>query len=119
MALRLVDDDREVSLNLPADPTALEAIGIQIQRCVTTGSQNAFELRLVQRLIELVDADLQPPTAKQLAYAISIARTLDIAVPGEAFRFRGSMTEFLGRFSDLHRAHQGGNGSHITLEQSE
>ena len=68
MALRLVDDDREVSVALPLDPVSREALGIQIERASRAPS-NSFEVRLVRRMIELVDPDLQPPTQKQTAYA--------------------------------------------------
>jgi hypothetical protein len=102
MPLRLVDDDREVSVSLPLDPVSREALGIQIERASRAPS-NSFEVRLVRRLIELVDSDLQPPTQKQLAYALNIAKVMGIAVPAEAVRFRGSMTEFLQRFSDAYQ----------------
>ena len=103
MALRLVDDDLDVSLDLPLDEVTREALGIQMQRCATSQTRRVFELRLVERLAELVDMDLQPPTAKQLAYAINIAKALDVSIPGEAFRFRGAMSDFLARFSPLYK----------------
>jgi hypothetical protein len=103
MALRLVDDDLDVSLDLPLDEVTREALGIQMQRCATSPSRRVFELRLVERLAELVDMDLQPPTAKQLAYAINIAKALDVSIPGEVFRFRGAMSDFLERFSPLYK----------------
>ena len=103
MALRLVDDDLDISLDLPLDHMAREALGIQLQRCATSQHRHLFELRLVEQLAELIDSDLQPPTARQLAYAIGIAKSLDISLPGEALRFRGSMFEFLHRFAPLYR----------------
>ena len=103
MALRLVDDDLEVSLDLPLDKITREALGIQMQRCASDRSQHTFELRLVQRIAELVDVDLRPPTVKQLAYAINIAKVLGVSLPGEVLRFRGSMSEFLNRFSPLYK----------------
>lgn len=103
MALRLVDDDHNVSLDLSLDPISREALGIQIQRCVSSSAINAFEARLVNHLLELVDPDLKPPTDKQLAYALSMAKNLGISVPAEALRFRGSMSEFLRRFADSYR----------------
>jgi hypothetical protein len=103
MALWLVDDDLDVSLELPLDGVTREALGIQMQRCAAEQVRHRFELRLVERISELVDSDLQPPTAKQLAYAINIARLLDVPVPGEVFRFRGSMSEFLERYGQLYK----------------
>jgi len=111
MALRLVDDDLDVSLDLPLDKVTREALGIQMQRCAAAQSRHTFELRLVQRIAELVDADLHPPTLRQLAYAINIAKVLDVSVPGEVLRFRGSMSEFLKRFSPLYKDRIGGGGS--------
>ena len=106
MALRLVDDDLDVSLDLPLDQVTREALGIQLQRCADTRHRN-FELLLAERIIELVDADLRPPSAKQLAYAIAIAKSLDISVPSEALRFRGAMFEFLERFAPLYKGRRG------------
>ena len=102
MALRLVDDDRDVSVALPLDPVSREALGIQLERA-SHAPTNSFEVRLVRRMIELVDPDLQPPTQKQTAYALSIAKVIGIPVPAEALRFRGAMTEFLRRFSDVYQ----------------
>ncbi|MBT2117797.1 hypothetical protein KK141_17330 [Dyella sp. LX-66] len=103
MALRLVDDDLDISLNLPLDFATREALGIQLQRCVTPQSRHVFEVRLMERIAELVDSDIKPPTAKQLIYAIAIARFLDVSVPGEALRFRGAMFDFLQRFAPLYQ----------------
>jgi hypothetical protein len=103
MTLRLVDDDRDLSLDLSLDPVSREAVGIQIQRCVSSPAYNTFGIRLVQHLLELVDPDLKPPTYKQLSYALSVARALGISVPAEALRFRGSTAQFLRQFAESYR----------------
>lgn len=103
MAVRLVDDDRDVSLDLPLDPASREALGIQIQRCASNSTRNTFGSRLVEKLVEIVDADLKPPTERQVAFAIHLAKELGISIPAEALRFRGSMTEFLTRFGEAYR----------------
>lgn len=102
MALRLVDDDRDISVCLPLDPVSREALGIQIERA-SRASNNGFETRLVRRLIEVMDSDLQPPTEKQLSYALNIAKVVGIPMPAEALRFRGSTKEFLERFSETYQ----------------
>ena len=103
MAVRLVDDDRDVSLDLPLDPASREALGIQIQRSASNSTRNTFGSRLVEKLVEIVDADLKPPTERQVAFAIHLAKELGISIPAEALRFRGSMTEFLTRFEEAYR----------------
>lgn len=103
MALRLVDDDLDVSLELPMDQVAREAVGIQLLRCLSSDSPQRFKLRLIERIVDLVDGDLHPPSATQLIYAIDIAKSLHVTVPSEAFRFRGSMHEFIDRFAPLFR----------------
>lgn len=101
MALRLVDDDLDISLDLPLDPQTRQALGIQMQRYAYTESTFWFGLKLVEQFRELIDADLKPPTASQLSYALSIARALGISLPGEALQFRGAMCEFIGRHASL------------------
>jgi hypothetical protein len=103
MPLRLVDDDLDVSLELPLDDFIREAIGIQMQRSIEGNVQQRFKLQLMERIVELVDADLQPPSMKQLIYAIDISKSLHVTVPSEAFRFRGAMFEFIKRFAPLYK----------------
>lgn len=100
MGLRLVYDDLNLSLDLPGTPGITEAIGMQIERCLVPGTASGFTLRLVGQLMELLDSDLQPPSPQQLAVATLTARALNLSIPGDALRYRGSMSEFLER----HRA---------------
>ncbi len=101
MNMRLVDDDLDLSVELTLDPTVRDALSIQLQRSACGQGVSLFESRLTQRLADALDTDLQPPSASQLSYAISISKTLDISLPSEALKFRGSMSEFLGRYAPL------------------
>lgn len=101
MGLRLVDDDLEISLDLALDPSARAAIAVQLQRAVDDSRRSSFEGRLAQSLQELLDADLQPPSYKQLSYALNIAKALGIAIPGEAMSFKGSMSTFISRHAPM------------------
>jgi hypothetical protein len=101
MGLRIVDDDLDVSLDLPLETSIREALCIQMQRCANGETETAFELRLVESLTALIDIDLRPPTPSQISYAISIAKALDVALPGEALRYKGSMFAFLSRYAPI------------------
>jgi hypothetical protein len=101
MGLRLVDDDLDMSFEIPLAEEARQALSMQLQRCVGAMAKPMFETRLCQQLQDLIDADLQPPSARQVSYALSIARTLDVALPGEALRYKGSMFDFLDRYAPL------------------
>lgn len=99
MGLRLVDDDLDMSFEIPLAADARQALSLQLQRAVHASSRPFFEVRLCQHLQELIDDDLRPPSARQVAFAISIAKALGVALPGEALRHRGSMFEFLDRYA--------------------
>jgi len=105
MALRLVDDDLDLSLDIAMSWETREALGIQLQRCLSTGTSVPFEWRLISSLTQILDADLQPPTASQISYATSIAKTLAISLPGEALKYKGSMIQFLSRYAPVFKAH--------------
>ena len=99
MVMRLVDDDLDLSIDITLDSTVREALSIQMQRSAYCLGCSAFEWRLAKRLSDVLDADLQPPSDSQLSYAMSIVKALDISLPGEALKFRGSMHEFLDRYT--------------------
>lgn len=109
MGLRLVDDDLDLSLDLPSTPGISEAVGMQIERCLIAGGASGFALRLAGHLVDLLDVDLQPPSPQQMAIATLVARALRLSIPSEALRYRGSMSEFLDRYrpvvnvTDQHR----------------
>jgi hypothetical protein len=98
MGLRLVDDDLDMSFDISMALETRRALCMQLQRAAGATAKTRFELRLSQQLQKLVDTDLRPPTARQIAYALSIAKTLDVALPGEALRHHGSMFDFLNRY---------------------
>jgi hypothetical protein len=101
MGLRLVDDDLDMSFEIPLETDARHALSVQLQRTTHRHGKLLFEMRLCDQLQKLIDADLRPPSARQIAYALSIAKELDIALPGEALRHRGSMFDFLDRYVPL------------------
>ncbi|GLQ91996.1 hypothetical protein [Dyella acidisoli] len=103
MALKLVDDDLDVSFEIPLNDEARYILSVQLQRASEAKLKPQFEERLCERLQELVDADLRPPTSKQVAYALDIARNLDVSLPSEALRHKGSMFEFLDRYAPLYK----------------
>ena len=102
MGLRLVDDDLDLSIELVLEPQIRQALVVQLQR-VAAGLMPAFEVRFIKQLYELIDADLQPPTSQQITYALAIAKSLEVSLPGEALRFKGSMSDFLNRYAPLFR----------------
>lgn len=110
MGLRLVDDDLDMSFDIALAADARHALSLQLQRAAEATTRTQFELRLGQQLQNLIDADLRPPSARQIAYALNIAKALDIPLPGEALRHRGSMFDFLDRYVPLFKEHlkQGG-----------
>jgi len=101
MAIRLVDDDNDVSVHLDLDRDLLQAVSIQLQRAEASG-RSSFPRRFVALVRDILgqslDGDIKPPTGAQLKFAVDIARELGVAIPGEAFRYRGAMTSFIARF---------------------
>lgn len=110
--MRLVLNDDE-DIPIPLDDPISEAWAIQYGRALQTGSIESFQARLAQcfatSLIECLDADLKPPTPAQVQYATDIARQLGIPVPPEVLRFRGSMGQFIDRFSEALRQKRRGH----------
>ena len=101
MGLRLVYDDLDLSLDLPGTPGIAEAVGMQIERCLVPGTASGFALRVAGQLMDMLDVDLQPPSPQQMAIATLTARALNLSIPGDALRYRGSMAEFLARYCPL------------------
>lgn len=60
MTLRLIDDDIDISLEIPLSEVYREAVQIQMQRCAQAMDPLPFEIGLVERITELVDGDLHP-----------------------------------------------------------
>jgi hypothetical protein len=103
MALWLVDDDLDVSFEIPLNEEARHTLSVQLQRASEAALKRYFEARLCERLQDLIDADLRPPTSKQVAFALDIARLLNVSLPSEALRHKGSMFEFLDRYAPIYK----------------
>lgn len=101
MAIRLVDDDLDLSWELSVDWETRHALRIQLQRCLCPSGVATFEERFVATLAEILDEDLIPPTASQVSYAKSICRRLQIRLPEEALMFKGSMHVFLALYAPI------------------
>jgi hypothetical protein len=106
MSLQLVIDE-DIGIPIPVDALTQEAWHIQLDRATEQGTFAGFCERLATcfavTLTECLDADLKPPTQPQIKYAMDIVRDLNVPLPSEALRFRGAMTDFLGRFSEIHK----------------
>lgn len=107
MGFRLVDDDLDLSVELSFAPPTREALGIQLQRWACADCYSYFGDRLARKLTDLLDADLQPPSASQLSYALSISKALDVALPSEVLKYKGAMFDFLDRYAPIFKARTG------------
>jgi hypothetical protein len=102
MHLSLIDDDREWVIEIPIDGTTRMALLLQHLR----ESEPLFRERFLYRLglniptlvWESLDIGLHPPTQRQIAFALDIARTLGLPIPGDALRYR----EYMGDFIESH-----------------
>lgn len=102
MAVRLVDDENEWSVELAVDEDLREALLIQAQRYSEHVAPSSPFLRRLRHVIselvsEAVDPDIQPPTQAQLNYALAISKRLGVNLPYEALRYRGTMVSFIAR----------------------
>lgn len=104
MGFRLVDDELDLSVELPFAPPTREALGIQLQRWVFADGYTYLGDRLARKFADLLDADLKPPSASQLSYALSISKALDVALPSEVLKFKGAMFDFLDRYAPVFKA---------------
>lgn len=106
--MRLLLNDEDESIPIPVDDVIREAWSLQCDRAHLDGDMDRFRERLAvcfaNSLAACLDTDLQPPTAAQMQYATSIARELGVSLPYEALRFRGTMSDFIDRFSDALRS---------------
>ncbi|AGG90926.1 MULTISPECIES: hypothetical protein [Rhodanobacter] len=118
MPLRLVDDDLDLSLDIAMSWSSREALGIQLERCLSTGTNAPFESRLITSLASILDDDLQPPTQSQVSYALSIAKALAISLPGEALKYKGTMKQFLSRYAPVFREHRWKYSTSAQVQQS-
>lgn len=93
---------------IAADAYIREAWATQQARALSTGTSGELMTRLVEcvaaSVTECLDPDLKPPTSAQMIYATDIARTLGIAIPSAAIRYRGAMAAFIESHVDSFNA---------------
>ena len=111
MCFRRVYDDSEFQL-----PLLFEGhVADHLYRLVSqsdppeTAARNRKELaeRIVERITAMLEGEALPPTAKQVKYAVAIARELSIELPAQALQHRDSKTAFIGRHAPQYRQRKG------------
>jgi hypothetical protein len=102
MALRLVFNDLSLPLDLPGTEETAEAVGVQIERCLTPGSESDFVARLMGEITRLLDADLHPPSELETMIATRVAQDLKLPLPKEVLRYRGRTIEFTDRYQPIY-----------------
>ena len=111
MSMQLVLDDND-GISIPLDDCTCEAWALQCDRAIHAGKLQGLQERVAMcfalSLSECLDSDLKPPTGAQLKFATDISRELGVALPSEALRYRGAMTEFIQRFADALRSKRSG-----------
>lgn len=107
VTIQLVLDEYD-RIDLPIKESLLEAWRLQFDRAALARDTVPLSERIAtcvaEGLTQCLDWDLQPPTEKQLRYATTIARELNVTLSGDALRYKGSMSEFIDRFADLFKA---------------
>ena len=105
---QIVFGDHELVLPLALDAVAEERLLGLMSAASEPGEQRAKLSRLItDALCTLLDCKIIPPTEKQLAYAISIARELAIAIPPEVLQYREAMATFLSAHAQTYRKRKG------------
>lgn len=109
MALQLVLDGYD-RMEVRLADNMLESLRAQLDRAVVSQATDAFGKRLAMclaaSLTQCIDWDLQPPTAKQVRFAMGLGRRLAVTVPDVALQFRGAMGEFLSAHAAVYYAQQ-------------
>lgn len=95
-------------IGLSVQNSLLEAWRLQFDRAAGTYNTAVLSKRIAACVAEgfrhCLDRDLQPPTQKQICYTTAVARELNVALSGDALRYKGSMTEFTGQLADDFKA---------------
>lgn len=99
MAVYLIAQGFDLSLELDLAPSLALALRLQTERMDLQDARAAFGRRLseeMNRLLpDLIDWDLKEPTSAQMAYAIELAKASHETVPLPALRSRGSMQSYI------------------------
>lgn len=99
MALYLVDLGQDMSIELFLSESVERALALQWERIKDRTAREAFCRRMASHLESVIpdsiDWDIKEPTSAQVSFAMALSKELDVPVPPEALRFRGSMHEFL------------------------
>lgn len=94
-------DVAEIDLTFGLTAFVGERLGVQLDRAATPQAREELICRLQmafeQAIGDLIDRDLLSPTPEQIERAIQVARARLVSIPGEAFRYRGTMELFLAR----------------------
>jgi hypothetical protein len=102
----LVYGDFEFQLELPFEPQIEERL---YRICQSEPPESAERNRsdIARRIADLVTALLEgealPPTAKQVKYAVAIAKELSLELPPQVLQYRDAMAVFLGTHAPEYR----------------
>lgn len=111
MCFRLVYGDFEFHLSLPFEGHIEERLlGIVSQTeppQAAERSRNDLARRIVDVVTAILEGELLPPTARQLKYALAIARELSLELPAEVIQYREAMAVFLGTYAEQYRRRKG------------
>lgn len=106
--LRILDLETDLALDVDLPNKIEDAFRIQLGRCHDVALRSRFGDELAAwisvAVFQSVDRDLWPPTDKQRRFADAIAATLQLIVPDEAYRYRGSMAQFLDHYGPIYKA---------------
>lgn len=99
MSLFLVAPDLDLTLEVPIASDSMEAVNRYLAAVKDGWKHENFCKRLAEEigrvLPEVIDWELKPPTKAQLAFARTLCRRLDIALPTDAATMRGEMHRFI------------------------
>lgn len=95
MCIRLVYGDAEYSAELPLEPH----VGDQIYRLLSmedaASERRHFAHSVASCITAFIEDAPQPPTEKQVQYAVQIARTLSLPLAPHVLQIREAMAAFL------------------------
>lgn len=107
VSFRLVYGDHEFSVELPFEPHVEDRVLALLSKRTDKAGPDRAATEFVQGLVAIVTDMLErapmPPSEKQIAYAVQIARTLNLELPAEVLQLRESMTAFLEEHAPEYR----------------